>query len=253
MKFRNDFFNVINALVAKYVTQRNLTLLDVGCGSGDLVADFLAQDYDAFGCDVSFKSGDYTEGLIDSERIKKIVYQGNSRVDLRENNPLYSYPFPNSFFDVLFSRAVVEHVFNLDEFAEENYRILKSGGIAIHYFPSKWSVVECHTGIIFGAAFQNLTYYKLMCGLGLCFAKYKNKAQDALHYMESYTQYQSNSAIKKTFQKAGFELIDEPDYLILKYFRRGRYRWFSKWPLRAIVHTLWPILRSPIMVYRKTC
>ena len=218
MKFSNDLANVIDVLITNYQTTRTPKLLDVGCGSGDLVDDFLSQGCDAFGCDVSFKSGSQTEKLIHAERIKRIIYQGKKRADVREHNPLYSYPFTDSFFDVLFSRAVIEHVFNLNEFAEENFRILKLGGIAIHYFPSKWSVIECHTGIPFGAAVQNSTYYWIMCQLGFCFTKYKKRGVDALAYMNKYTYYQSNRAIKTAFQKAGFELIDEPAYLILRYF-----------------------------------
>jgi len=44
------------------------------------------------------------------------------------NNKL---PFPDNFFDVVFSNQVIEHLINIDCFIEEVYRILKSDGYAI--------------------------------------------------------------------------------------------------------------------------
>ena len=252
MKFKNDLAKVIDVLIKKHVASIDPKLLDVGCGAGDIVSDFLSNDYDAFGCDVTFKSGSHREKLIDSKRIKKIIYKGNTREDVQENNPLYTYPFSDSHFDVLYSRAVVEHVFNLDEFIQENLRVLKTGGIAIHYFPSKWSFIECHTGVIFGAAFQNLTYYKIMCSLGLCFSKYKNKGQDALNYMKNSTHYESNRSIRSAFQKAGLYLLDEPNHLVIRYFRKGRFHKYSEWPLKRVVNFFWSLFRSPLMVFIKT-
>ena len=252
MKTSNDLVKVINHLTEKHLRKDCLNILDVGCGAGDLVGNFLSQNYNAYGCDVTFKSGSQTNKLIDTNRIKKIIYNGNSREDVKKNNPLYSYPFADSYFDVLYSRAVVEHVFNLDEFIQENLRVLKTGGIAIHYFPSKWSIIESHTGILFGAASQNLIYYKFMCSLGFCFSKYKNKGHDALNYMKNSTHYESNRSIRDAFNKAGLQLIEEPNYLILRYFHKGRFYKLSERPFKNVVNLLWSCFRSPLMVFKKT-
>ena len=126
-------------------------------------------DYDAYGADVEFKAGKNLDDLCLRNKLRKIHISGAGRADVSSSNAEYAYPFIDESFDFIFSRAVIEHVFNHIEFAQENFRVLKDGGIAIHYFPSKFSLIECHTGILFGALFQNIQYYKFMCNLGLCF------------------------------------------------------------------------------------
>lgn len=48
-----------------------------------------------------------------------------------ENLPRNDYSF-----DVVFSSNVLEHVIHLDKVLLETYRVLKSGGIAVHLLPS---------------------------------------------------------------------------------------------------------------------
>ena len=57
MKTSNDLVKVINHLTEKHLRKDCLNILDVGCGAGDLVGNFLSQNYNAYGCDVTFKSG----------------------------------------------------------------------------------------------------------------------------------------------------------------------------------------------------
>lgn len=40
-------------------------------------------------------------------------------------------PFPDNYFDVVFCRAVIEHLFDPWQFFEESYRVLKGGGCII--------------------------------------------------------------------------------------------------------------------------
>jgi len=49
-----------------------------------------------------------------------------------ENN---SFPFDNETFDFVFSKSVIEHLWNPENFMSENYRILKPGGRIIIMTP----------------------------------------------------------------------------------------------------------------------
>ena len=243
---KNSFSAIILDIV-KHTEQGECSrYLDIGCGNGDVVADLLNNNIDAYGCDVEFKEGDKTEQLWADKKIKKIVLSGQGREDVMTKNPEYSYPYPDSSFCVVFSRAVLEHVFNHNEFASENSRVLSDKGVAIHYFPSKYSIVECHTGIPFGAFVQNLTYYRLMCAFGLCFAKYKGKPNDALLYMKNYTNYLSNKELIKTFERHGFNLVSRPTEKILLHFRNGRFKALSKIPFFL---KIWSMFRTEILVF----
>lgn len=47
------------------------------------------------------------------------------------NADLYKLPFPDDCFDVIFCRAVIEHLFDPWKFFRESYRVLKKGGYVI--------------------------------------------------------------------------------------------------------------------------
>lgn len=53
-------------------------------------------------------------------------------------------PTADNKFDVVFSSNVLEHVISIDKVLSETYRVLKSGGVAIHLVPSPscraWSI-----------------------------------------------------------------------------------------------------------------
>jgi len=51
-------------------------------------------------------------------------------------------PIEDSYFDVVFSRYVLEHIEKPEEFLREMYRILKPGGYFIFLTPNKWHYVS---------------------------------------------------------------------------------------------------------------
>lgn len=107
-----------------------LRVLDVGCGRGDTVAWLVEQGFDAYGVDVR-------ESYIANGR----SYLGPDRLSLIENG---SYPYPDGYFDIVISDQVFEHVSQLDVLAKEVARVTKAGGVGLHIFPAKWTLVEPH-------------------------------------------------------------------------------------------------------------
>jgi len=116
--------------------RETLRIIDVGCGRGDTVAWLCAQGWDAYGIDIS---PDYIQ-----RGREYLARQGADPARLQLLNGDFTYPFPDSMFDVVLSDQVIEHVDDLDLFASEVARISAPGACGLHIFPAKWHPVESH-------------------------------------------------------------------------------------------------------------
>lgn len=118
------------------------SVLDFGCGNGDLVRILSDSGFKAFGCDIGAdwppNEGDWQRETPAEEWVT------DSRLFPIQANP-YRLPFPDESFDAVVSTSVFEHVANKAEAFSEISRVLKVGGRAFHLFPSKWYLpVEPH-------------------------------------------------------------------------------------------------------------
>jgi SAM-dependent methyltransferase len=113
-----------------------LRIIDVGCGRGDTVAWLCAQGWDAYGIDIS---PDYIE-----RGREYLARHGANPQRLQLLNDDFTYPFPDSMFDVVLSDQVIEHVADLERFASEVARISAPGASGLHNYPAKWRPVETH-------------------------------------------------------------------------------------------------------------
>lgn len=178
--------------------------LDVGAGDGELVYLFQERGRDIIGIDVEFKGGrDFTKQLINDGKLLKIEVK--SRLEQNEN---LVWPIGDCEVDLVFSRAVLEHVPFLQSFAEENYRVLSAQGRAIHYFPSKFSLREPHIGVPFGAVFVKQWYFKLCDRLGFIDKKWRGKSDKAFLYMKNSTSYDESEQATTVFARNGFTVFD---------------------------------------------
>jgi len=221
-------------------------ILDVGCGNGELVSFMRQNDYDAFGIDIEFKDGKHISTLLNQGIIKKVEIGDKTRTTLRSGDE-YAWPDFNFLFDVIVSRAVIEHVQNLEEFVNSSKSILKQGGICIHYFPSKYSIIEPHIGVPFGGVFTNKTWIKLMCLLGLCFKTNRGNGEKAYLYMLSSTAYRRQSEIDMLFKQGGFQRVKSIGPL--QCHPKKIFNLIGRVPLMS---KLFSIFRSRVIVYRLT-
>jgi SAM-dependent methyltransferase len=95
------------------------TILDCGCATGVLVNQFQLQGFDGYGFDIS----EYA--------IKNGICKNLFHADAR------NLPFRNDQFDILISQDFMEHVHpdDLGLVLTEQKRILKPGGVALHFIP----------------------------------------------------------------------------------------------------------------------
>jgi SAM-dependent methyltransferase len=87
-------------------------ILDIGAGSGSFLASMKTLGWDPYGVDIS------AEAVARAQRLGIRMVQGEVR----------DAPFPDSFFDVITLRAVLEHVHHPVETLREVRRFLKDQG-----------------------------------------------------------------------------------------------------------------------------
>ena len=110
---------VFKYIQAHYPDFKGKTILDVGSGKGNHLVAFARRGLDVFGLD---KIKDHNEAL-DQFEVREC--------DL-ECEP---FPFETDSLDIVFSKSVIEHVANADNFFAETRRVLKPGGLAILMCP----------------------------------------------------------------------------------------------------------------------
>jgi SAM-dependent methyltransferase len=119
---------------AEYICKRFFTgyqkrILDVGCGIG------------IHGKNISEYSGNIVYGI--DLRTDGCEYK-DSFAELKEcdieKEPI---PFNEEMFDYIFSKSVVEHIHNPDNFIKESYKVLKKNGLVIILTPD-WKSQMSH-------------------------------------------------------------------------------------------------------------
>jgi SAM-dependent methyltransferase len=105
------------------------SLLDVGCGDGEMLFKYLKQVPSEF---YGVEGAPGLAAKAAARGIKVSSYDLNGR-----------WPFEDNKFDVVFSSQVIEHLHNARLFAEESYRVLKPGGTAIIASENLCSLLNC--------------------------------------------------------------------------------------------------------------
>lgn len=105
-----------------------LRILDIGSGKGNHLVGFARLGIKAYGID---KRDECVNILKDFD-----VRECNIETD--------KFPFKSNYFDFAFSKSVLEHVNNTDNFLSETKRVLKPGGIAIMMTPDWKSEIKTY-------------------------------------------------------------------------------------------------------------
>lgn len=122
----NPFFIIRRSLlkgitdIALYLSEGKL--LDFGCGSKPYESLFKVDEY--IGIDIKISGHNHIASSVDK------FYDGEV------------IPFPDAYFDNVFSSEVFEHVFNIDEILDEINRVLRLGGKLGFTCPFVWDEHE---------------------------------------------------------------------------------------------------------------
>jgi SAM-dependent methyltransferase len=131
-----------------YRIDAGIRILDFGCGSGETVLELRRLGFDAFGVDI--KLDEETPFL--------------RRIPPAET---YRIPFPDHEFDFIYSNQVFEHVQDHEVALSEIHRVLKRGGMSLHFFPPKYRPIEPHTFVPLAGAFQRRCWLSLWALMGI--------------------------------------------------------------------------------------
>ena len=107
-------------LFNRYRLKRGDNFLDIGCGRGEFLKGFIS-------CGVKGHAVDQSTA---ARRYCPEAELKNSDI---ENDGI---PYPDSYFDVVYSKSVIEHFHFPERLMKEMYRVLKPGGLAITLCPA---------------------------------------------------------------------------------------------------------------------
>lgn len=92
-------------------------ILDVGCGDGNfsILLKEVCKAKEVYGIEISVKG-------VESARNNRVrAFQ----LDIAEED----FPFGDNYFDAVYAGGIIEHLFNVDHFLDETFRVLKPNGI----------------------------------------------------------------------------------------------------------------------------
>jgi len=196
-----------------YNLDQNSVILDLGCGNGNLVNEYRKNGYQAYGCDFEFNDG------------PNVVYLQEKGIIRKINTAIYKLPFEDNSIDFLTSEQVFEHVMDYSTTLSEIKRVLKPNGFSLHFFPSRYKVIEPHVYVPFASINQKYYWLLIWAFLGV-----RNEYQKGLtaketayknyHFLKNRTSYLTRSKIKKIC-KMYFSNVRFCENLFLKYIRRA--------------------------------
>jgi SAM-dependent methyltransferase len=106
-------------LFDRYGIAKGAKLLEIGCGRGEFLQGFIDCGAEGYGVDRSRAAERYCPDA------KLLV------ADLEKDG----IPYPDNFFDVTYSKSLIEHFHNPETIVQEMSRVLKPGGLAITLCP----------------------------------------------------------------------------------------------------------------------
>lgn len=212
--------------VSSFARERpSATILDYGCGPGQVVFAARKRGIDAYGTDTFFGGTSAREGLASSERLGDVIRE---MVDNK-------IPFEDDSFDLVLSNQVFEHVDDLDGVLDEINRVMKKDAVLLSLFSTKENFREGHIGIPFAHRLKQnrFRYYYTFClrslGLGQHKENKSNKqwTKTALDWVDKYTVYYTIPECVSSFSRHFAINMAEQDYIKFRLSARKDMAWLS--------------------------
>ena len=118
--FTNYPKKLVKHLIQKNDLKKKSKILDLCCGRGEFINEFINEEFDGYGVD------------IEDDCLKHFPKIKFSRTNISKEK----LPYHDNFFDILFNKSVIEHFHYPENVIKECYRVLKPGGKIITLTPS---------------------------------------------------------------------------------------------------------------------
>lgn len=209
-------------------------ILDFGCGAGNMVEEYSARGYDAFGCDIRAE---------ESAQLRRID----------EKNPFL--PFADDTFDFVFSDQVLEHVQDHQLAFAELARVMKPDGITLHVFPARLKPTEAHLFVPLGGVLQGRWWLMLWAWLGIRNSFQKGKSAREVvalnsEYLRQRTNYLTRTQIVKA-ASAHFETLVFAEKYMIKHSYGNARRIYPLVKLFPFVPQVYSTFYSRVIFLRK--
>ena len=106
-------------LYDRFNFDKEMSLLEVGCGRGEFLRNFKNLGLSVYGCDLSDEVKDYLKDF-------------DIKITDVDKQPL---PYNDNSIDIIFSKSFIEHLYYPENFLKEAMRILKPGGLLLTLTP----------------------------------------------------------------------------------------------------------------------
>jgi SAM-dependent methyltransferase len=203
--------------IAELAPDNSASVLDYGCGVGQIVEHGRAAGTQIYGVESFYDGADQRSSVKERGLLGDII---------RELDADGKIPFEDGFFDLVISNQVFEHVENLQSVIREVARVLKPDGKLFCLFPSKGVLREVHCGIPLVHWFpkrSRIVYLWLLFFRTLGFGYHKGDksnakwAADFQTWLAEYTFYRSRREIKRILEAEFAQMQPlEDDYLAFR-------------------------------------
>lgn len=198
--------NILNEL--GHTLGAGARVLDFGCGAGNMVEEYCAAGYDAFGCDIRLAPT--------SERVRPI------------DEKTGSLPFADATFDFVFSDQVLEHVQDHVRAFAEIARVMKPSAISLHIFPAKLKPIESHLFVPLGGLIKSRWWLTLWASLGVRNSFQKGKRVPEVvalnsDYLRHRTNYLSRSQVEEAVATSFDNLVFAERHMIKHTYGNARH------------------------------
>lgn len=219
--------SIINTILRNeklFERQKIIKILDAGCGNGKMIY-FLNKFLPLFNIDKQFLI--YGYDVLD-HGVQKEDYMGDTFSFLNDSNPeidwgdrirminsFDNWPFNDRIFDFVISNQVLEHVWDHDQFFNEQARVINDKGFSIHIFPVKEIIIDGHVFLpnvhklnSWDAIYKKVKFYTKI-GLGKVYAKNKKDYNNDIDSFSRiwadkiyhFCNYQSYKELSKSVKK----------------------------------------------------
>ena len=198
---------------------KNKQVLEIGCGMGMNAILLTQKGAKVTAIDISQKRLDWVARLFKDKDINPVTL-------LRVNGE--QLPFRDNSFDIVYTNAVLIHMDKLNA-AQEVYRVLKPGGMAIFVEPLQYHPLVNLYRYTFGPKIWRIiaSYFSFrdIRNIGQCFDKFDHREFYLFSFLSFYWEFGNRNLIKFKKSLSRWEKIDKFLFKIFPFLKR--LSWFT--------------------------